>query len=125
MNSIRSSLAAILLIVSVNSASAQIGPDGTGTVNGYFIGPDVNYQWVNLSGTDLAGANLTGANLIDAILTGADLTGADLTGANLSGAILTEAIFIGVDLTSTALFYVKYCKTKMPSGELNDDCEAE
>lgn len=49
------------------------------------------------------GCDLSGINLRDTNLSGADLSDADLSGANLRDA--------------------KYCKTKMPSGELNDDCE--
>ena len=65
----------LLLIFSVllsTSLYAQIGPDGTGTVNGYSIGP----------GVDLTDANLSGADLRGAILSGADLSGANLTDAD-------------------------------------------
>ena len=61
----------LLLIFSVllsTSIYAQIGPDGTGTVNGYSIGP----------GADLAGVNLRFANLKDADLRFANLFNADL-----------------------------------------------
>ncbi len=77
----------LLLVFSVllsSSLCGQIGPDGTGTVNGVYIGPN----------TDLSGADLTDADLTDADLTGADLTGADLTGAVLSGVI-------GVNITGS------------------------
>ena len=77
----------LLLIFSVllsTSLYGQIGPDGTGTVNGYYIAP-----YANLSGVDLSGADLTNADL-----TAADLTGADLTGADLSGVI-------GVNITGS------------------------
>ena len=58
-------------------------------------------------GCDLSGVNLRKANLTDA-----NLTGTNLTGANLAKINLKEADLDGV----------KYCKTKMPWGELNDDC---
>ncbi|MDB4816785.1 pentapeptide repeat-containing protein [bacterium] len=108
-----------IFLFSFTSTSAQINPDGTGAVNGYFIGPSTDLSGADLSGTDLSGANLTNAtlnfaNLSDANLTNANLTGAylfdaDLTGANLTNANLREAglegaFFIGADLTNTDLY---------------------
>ena len=83
----------LLLIFSVllsTSIYAQIGPDGTGIVNGYFIGPGVD-----LTFADLSNANLSNANLSGAILMGTDLSGADLSGAILDSAILRDALLTG------------------------------
>jgi len=109
----------LLLIFSVllsTSLYAQIGPDGTGTVNGYSIGPGAPLSGANLSDARLIGANLINADLSGALLdsanlSGADLryadlsfanlTGADLTGADLSGADLTGAILRDVELSGT------------------------
>ena len=66
----------------------------------------------DLSGADLRGANPRSADLRDTYLRGADLSGANLRSADLRGAYLTYA-----DLGNA-----KYCKTKMPWGEINDDC---
>ena len=66
----------------------SIGPDGTGVVKGYHIGP----------GADLAGADLTEADLTDADLTGADLSDADLRGAVLENVTLKNVNLSGADL---------------------------
>ena len=68
----------------------------------------VNLTEANLSYAKLSIANLRHANLYDADLNNATLSGIDLTTANLRDANLDDA---------------KFCKTKMPWGELNDDCE--
>ena len=49
-------------------------------------------------------------------------------GCDLSGAALSKADLKNTDLTTTNLRYAKldgakYCKTQMPWGEVNDDCE--
>ena len=72
----------------------------------------------DLSGADLKFADLDGANLTDAFLYGADLHRADLRDANLRGANFTATI-----LTNAQLDGAKFCKTQMPWGEVNDDCE--
>ena len=41
---------ALLFVLTVLPVSAQIGPDGTGVVNGYQIGPDADLIDANLSG---------------------------------------------------------------------------
>ena len=79
----------LLIIFSVLLSTplyGQISPDGTGIVNGVYIGPN----------TDLSGADLTDADLTDA-----DLTGADLTGAILSGVI-------GVNITGSPILPEDY-----------------
>jgi len=86
----------LFLVLLVTTTYAQIGPDGTGTVNGYIVGPGANLSEANLSGADLSGADLSGADLSGAILGGADLTGADLSGANLYGAELNGAGLPGI-----------------------------
>ena len=112
------------------SSNSEFLPDGTGFVNGYYIGPgadlsDADLRYADLSGADLTGANLsgadlsgaqfrvvwslenftdlTGADLTNANLSGAAFTGADLSGADLSGADLTGAVIWSVDLTDTDL----------------------
>ncbi|MFP6873898.1 MAG: pentapeptide repeat-containing protein, partial [Verrucomicrobiales bacterium] len=72
---------ALLFVLTTLPVSAEIGPDGTGVVNGYQIGP----------GADLFSADLTFADLTGADLNGADLTEADLSRANLSRANLSGA----------------------------------
>ena len=67
----------LFLVLLVTTTYAQIGPDGTGTVNGYIIGPGADLTDAVISGADLKGANLTGA----------DLTGTDLDGTILSNVI--------------------------------------
>ena len=80
-----------------------IGPDGTGIVNGYQIGPGAKLHGANLEKADLRGANLRGAELTsaklrDARLYNADLSGANLNSARLMGAKLMEANFTGAKL---------------------------
>ena len=72
---------------------AQIGPDGTGRVNGYYIRPLAIFISPDLSGADLSGANLSRAVLSGAAdLSGANLYGADLTNADLTGTIWSNVI---------------------------------
>lgn len=75
-----------------------IGPDGTGEVNGYYIGP-----WADLAGANLAGANLKGAYLRGANLDGANLNEANLEGARLYGARLCFAQLIWTNLEGANL----------------------
>ena len=92
----------------------------------------VDLSGADLSGADLSGANLAGANLVATNLLGAnlrntdltevDLTEANLTEAHLREANLTEANLTGVSLRNADLQRVKYCKTQMPWGEVNDNC---
>jgi hypothetical protein len=87
----------LLLIFSVllsTSLYAQIGPDGTGTVNGYSIGPGAD-----LSNADLINANLRGADLTGAYLRDANLERADLRYVNLRGAILEFTNLHSADLS--------------------------
>tara|TARA_E500000178_G_scaffold291064_1_gene294769 strand:- start:5885 stop:7183 length:1299 start_codon:yes stop_codon:yes gene_type:complete len=104
-----------LLVVSMlnNFLFATIDPTtGTGTVNGYSIGPGVDLRSSDLAGTNLTGADLTGAdlrsanlalaNLTDAFissatqLSGADLSGADLSGVDLSGVDLSGVVWTNI-----------------------------
>ena len=89
----------LLLIFSVLLSTflyAQIGPDGTGTVNGYSIGPGAVLLYADLSSADLSNADLTGADLNGANLRFADLSGANLYGADLSNATFTGTIWTNV-----------------------------
>ena len=86
----------LFLVLLVTTTYAQIGPDGTGTVKGYYIGPGAVLSGANLSGADLSGADLSGAILYGADLVGADLSGADLSGADLVDADLTWTIWTNV-----------------------------
>ena len=74
-------LSLLFLVLLVTTTYAQIGEDGTGTVNGYSIGP----------GADLSGADLTLANL----------NGADLSGANLNDVKLYELLGLPNRLVNT------------------------
>ena len=60
---------ALLFVLTALPVSAEIGPDGTGVVNGYQIGPDANLTGANLSDADLNGADLTNGIRLDPILT--------------------------------------------------------
>ena len=89
----------------------------------------------DLSGADLSGANLSGANLYSATLSGANLSNANLRGAylehaRLNGANLRGADFRGSNLRDAIIYGTrihpndaKFCKTQMPWGVVNDDCE--
>lgn len=87
--------------------------------------------FIVLAGADLRDADLHGAYVLLADLRGADLQGADLTqihlgGTDLTGADLTDADLTGADLASPPnypqinLTGVTYCRTTMPSGEINN-----
>ena len=117
----------LLLIFSMllsSSIYAQIGPDGTGTVNGYYIGPGADLKGADLSSADLSSADLSsadlsGANLTNAVLTNAVLTGADLTGADLGGADLSIASLSNASLTQT-IFYGADLRGAVLSGKISD-----
>lgn len=118
----------------------QLYSDGTGTVNGYYIGPnadlsDANLENLNLDGANLKDANLTRANLKNAILSNADLTDtnlfyADLTDADLSYANLTDANLFyadflrsnltGANLTRANLFYTDFISSNLNSANLKE-----
>ena len=82
-----------------------------------------NLNNAQLSEANLRYANLRGAKLNRAYLLGANLYHADLRGADLSEANLSEVNLRGADLAEAKLDGAKYCKTQMPWGEVNDDCE--
>ena len=94
---------ALLFILTALPVSAQIGPDGTGVVNGYQIGPDADLSGAQLRDAYLRGANLRNADLRDADLRGAILSGAILSGANLFRADLSGATIYGADLSGAYL----------------------
>ncbi|MFP6874481.1 MAG: pentapeptide repeat-containing protein [Verrucomicrobiales bacterium] len=97
-----------LLLCASLPLSAQIGADGTGTVNGYKIGPGVDLSGADLAGADLSGADLSGANLSGADLDGADCSGADFSGASLLQANLAGASLFQADLTGADFFAVDF-----------------
>ena len=80
---------ALLFVLTVLPVSAQLGPDGTGFVNGYRIGPLANLIGSDLSNTDLSFADLRHADLSAADLRGANLFRANLIGSNLRFANLS------------------------------------
>ena len=56
-------IALLLLVLTVSNGFGQLGPDGTGTVNGYEIGIGVTLGGVNFSNADLSGAMLWKARM--------------------------------------------------------------
>lgn len=91
-----------------NDNHSHIESDGTGTVNGHYVGPNVSYYYYNFNGADLVGVNLSGADLtgcqfVLADFTNANLSGANLSGANLRYANLTNANLDGANLVNTNL----------------------
>ena len=108
----------LLLIFSVllsTSLFGQIGPDGTGTVNGYSIGPGADLRFADLSGADLSFADLRDARLI-----GADLIGADLSGANLDNAELFNADLSFADLRDARLIGAYLIGADLSGANLNN-----
>lgn len=73
----------------------NIRPDGAGTINGYYICPNVELSVANLSGSKLyyiysmkcniAPANLRGANLVIAIFSNSGFLFVSLQNARLNG----------------------------------------
>ncbi|MGN6692785.1 MAG: Ig-like domain repeat protein [Aquihabitans sp.] len=94
-------------------------------LRGAFMGYIV-LQDANLADADLHGAYVLLANLRHADLRGADLTQAHLGGSDLTGADLTDANLAGADLSSPPpypqinLTGAVFCRTTMPSGEINN-----
>ena len=128
----------LLLIFSVllsTSLYAQIGEDGTGTVNGYNIGPGADLRRANLSnadlsfaslsGADLSNADLSNADLRDAFLAEANLYGADLSGADLSFANLEGADLTGADLSGASLSGADLSNADLSNADLRDAFLAE
>ena len=120
----------LFLVLLVTTTYAQIGEYGTGTVNGYYIGPYADLSGADLTNADLTNADLTGANLSNTDLSSADLTGVtsgnitgtptlpsgyqmisgyivgpgvDLSGADLTGVDLTGVDLEGADLSGADL----------------------
>ena len=81
------------------------------------IKPFSTCQFCDLSGADLTDADLIGVKLFNAYIDNANLVNANLNGANLPGADLTTT-----SLKDANLDGVKFCKTQMPWGEVNDNC---
>ena len=76
-------------------------------MNGYYIGPDSDLFFADLTGADLTGADLSYTNAIGANLTGANLSGADLSGTELTGANFTGVISGNITGTPTLSFNYK------------------
>jgi len=115
----------LFLLLLVTTTYAQIGPDGTGTVNGYFIGPDANLAGAYLRGANLSGANLSGANLRSADLryanlTGANLSNADLSYAGLSDANLSYAGLSDANLSGADLYYADLSGANLRNANLTN-----
>ena len=118
----------------------SIGPDGTGVVKGYHIGPGVDLAGADLTDADLRRAKLVDAKLMGAYLMGADLRRAnlrvaDLTGAHLRGAKLSNAKMIranlftadlegatmrGTDLRNAILFEAKLMEADLRNAKLSE-----
>jgi hypothetical protein len=91
---------ALVMIVLAGPAPAQIDPEtGTGTVNGYRIGPSVDLTFVSFSKVNLSRAKLTNADLTQATFHGCNFTGADLSGADLSGTVFRQCQFENANLS--------------------------
>lgn len=76
----------LLILIGIGSfmpAQAQLAPNGTGTVGGYYIGPGVNLQYAFFDHADLSGPNLTGADLTSTLFNYCNLTSATLTGTRV------------------------------------------
>ena len=102
-NSPRNIIAPMLALVVMALASpapAQIDPGtGTGTVNGYRIGPSVDLSCISLSKVNLSRANLSNADLTETTFYGCNFTGADLSGADLSGTVFRQCQFENANLS--------------------------
>ena len=94
---------------------SHIESDGTGTVNGNYVGPNVTYYYFSFNLADMEGVNLSGADL-----TGCTFVGADLTNANLSGANLTNASFKYADLTNANLDGANLLNANLSSATLTN-----
>ncbi len=102
-----------LVLLGHSDNHSHIEDDGTGTVNGSYVGPNVSYfyhnfnladfEGVNLSGADLTGCQFVLANFTNANLSGANLTNATFYSANLTNANLDGAIIVNTNFTNTNL----------------------
>ena len=95
----------LLLLFSLQAAlfshgdnHSHIEADGTGTVNGNYVGPNVTYYYFSFNLADMEGVNLSGADLTGCTFVGADLTNANLDGANLLNANLSSATLTNVSI---------------------------
>jgi uncharacterized protein YjbI with pentapeptide repeats len=98
--------------------NGQLNSDGTGTVNGYYIGPNVDLSYADLENLNLDGANLKDANLTRANLKNAILSNADLTDTNLFFADLTDADLSNANLTDANLFYADFLRSNLTGANL-------
>jgi hypothetical protein len=93
----------------------EVDLSGVHSISAHLSG--VNLKGANLSGVNLYNAHLDNANLEYANLSGTNLRKADLRGTNLSGADLSKANLKNVKLGNNI-----FCKTKIPWGVENSDC---
>jgi uncharacterized protein YjbI with pentapeptide repeats len=115
--------------ISIKEFIMALGPDGTGEVKGYYIGPGADLRGARLAAADLRKANLAGADLTGADLSKADLRHVDFTGANLTGTDLEKAKigsvkFIdasmeGVKLDDTVIFTSKLIRANLKGARLS------
>lgn len=80
-----------------------IGEDGTGYINGHYIGPGVDLKEANLTDVDLTGADLSNADLRGAVLENVTLKNVNLSGADLHRFCVIKSSLSGVDFGDSDL----------------------
>lgn len=91
---------ALVMIALTSPVAAQIDPGtGTGTVNGYRIGPSVDLSGIRFSKVNLSRADLSNADLTETTFYDCNFTGADLSGADLSGTVFRQCQFENANLS--------------------------
>ena len=108
-----------LLLFVKTAVSAIIGPDGTGTYSGYYIGPNANLYAATLRYAHFNNANLSQANLFLADLTESELINANLTEANLSLATLNNTDFTDANLSSANFYSADLTGANFSGANLN------
>ena len=109
----------ILLLFVKTAVSAIIGPDGTGTYSGYYIGPNANLYAAILRYAHFNNANLSQANLVLADLTETELINANLTEADLSLATLNNTDFTDANLSSANFYSADLTGANFSGANLN------
>ena len=94
---------------------SHIEEDGTGTVNGHYVGPGETLHYINFNQADFEGANLSGADL-----TGCQFVLANFTDVNLSGANLTNVNFYFSNLSNTNLNNAFFLNTNLSNANLTN-----
>jgi len=108
----------IFILTKPIKSEAGIGPDGTGDVNGYQIGPGAFLSQARLQGADLSGANLSDANLRGADLVGVNFKGANLKGANLNSVKLQDSDLEGADISGADFTGANLIRSNFKGAEL-------